>query len=175
MIIKLSKFMTVKGQVKHIQAPIELKNFAFNGKEYSVIKRTPVNLTISHIGERKVKVNGSAEVSLLIPCNRCLEDVTIPFEIDFHKEFDFKISDNDRIKELDETSYLDGYNLDLDLLIYNEMLIDFPMKVLCDENCKGICSICGINLNKDSCNCIADDADPRMARIQDVFNNFKEV
>lgn len=175
MIINLSEIMSVKGKIKHMQAPIELKNFTHDDITYPVANKTLVELTLSHIGERKVKVEGNAKVSLLIPCNRCLDDVEVPFVIDFEREFDFKTSDEDRIKELDETNYLSGYNLDLDLLVYNEMLLDFPMKVLCDEDCKGICSICGTNLKRGSCNCSAEPTDPRMSIIRDIFNNFKEV
>ena len=79
------------------------------------------------------------------------------------------------IKELDEKNYIDGYNLDVDKLLYNEILIGWPMKVLCSEDCKGICNTCGQNLNKGTCNCEDTSLDPRMSVIRDVFKNFKEV
>lgn len=175
MTINLSEIMSVKGQVKNIQAPFQLKSLTFENMEYTVVSSTPINLTLSHIGERKVKIQGETKVSLLIPCNRCLKEVVVPFDIEFNKEFDFRTSDEDRIKELDETNYLSEYDLDLDLLIYNEILLDFPMKVLCQEDCKGICSNCGANRNNESCDCKENDLDPRMAAIQDIFNKFKEV
>ncbi|HAJ39913.1 MAG TPA: DNA-binding protein, partial [Lachnospiraceae bacterium] len=43
------------------------------------------------------------------------------------------------------------------------------------EDCKGICSICGKNLNHGTCDCDHTDLDPRMAQIRDIFNKFKEV
>ena len=49
------------------------------------------------------------------------------------------------------------------------------MKVLCKDNCKGICSRCGANLNKGDCGCDTWVPDPRMAAIQDIFKQFKEV
>ena len=51
------------------------------------------------------------------------------------KELDFNDSDADRVKELDELNYIDGYNLDLDLLIFDEILIGFPLQVLCSPDC----------------------------------------
>ena len=71
--------------------------------------------------------------------------------------------------------YLIGFNLDIDRLIYGEILVNWPMKVLCRDDCKGICKVCGMNLNKGECNCQRTELDPRMAAIQDVFNKFKEV
>ena len=68
-----------------------------------------------------------------------------------------------------------GSNLDVDRLIYDEILVNWPMKVLCREDCKGICRKCGTNLNYKPCSCDRTEPDPRMAAIQDVFNQFKEV
>ncbi|HWT27780.1 MAG TPA: DUF177 domain-containing protein, partial [Mobilitalea sp.] len=75
----------------------------------------------------------------------------------------------------DETNYIIGYNLDVDILIYDEILIGFPMKLLCSEDCKGICKHCGTNLNEKTCDCDKTEYDPRMSVIRDIFNNFKEV
>lgn len=175
MIINLSEIMSVKGKVEHIDAPIDFKNFSLEGMEYPISSKTFVDLTITNLGERKVKIEGKAKVSLLIPCNRCLDDVETGFNLEFAKDLDLNYKSEDRIKELDETNYINGYNLDVDLLVYDEILIDFPMKVLCDEDCKGFCRVCGANLNKSSCNCENPDPDPRMSVIRDIFNNFKEV
>lgn len=175
MIVNLSEIMSVKGNVVKVQAPIELESFCMEGIEYPFADKSDVNLTITHFGDRKVKLEGEAKLSLLIPCNRCLEDVKTCFEIEFDKDLDFNQDSEERIKELDETNYVTEYNLDVDLLIYDEILIDFPMKVLCDENCKGFCKACGSNLNVKACECENTGSDPRMSRIQDIFNNFKEV
>ena len=68
-----------------------------------------------------------------------------------------------------------GYDLDVDELVYSEILVNWPLRVLCKEDCKGICSICGKNLNHGTCDCDHTDLDPRMAQIRDIFNKFKEV
>ena len=59
-----------------------------------------------------------------------------------------KQSDEDRVEDLDENDYLTGIDLDVDRLVYLEVLMNWPLKVLCRENCKGICSQCGKNLNQ---------------------------
>ncbi len=78
-------------------------------------------------------------------------------------------------EEMEDIDYLIGFDLDVDKLIYGEILVNWPMKVLCKEDCKGICKVCGMNLNKGNCDCQRTELDPRMAAIQDVFNKFKEV
>ncbi|MDF2951003.1 MAG: hypothetical protein K0S18_586 [Anaerocolumna sp.] len=175
MLINLSEIMSVKGKVEQIQVPIELEYFQMEEIKCPISKKSDVNLTITNMGERQVGLEGNAKVSLLIPCNRCLEDVETLFELNITKDLDFNHTEDDRIEELDETNYISGYNLDVDLLVYDEILLDFPMKVLCDEDCKGFCRVCGTNLNKDTCSCNEADPDPRMSVIRDIFNNFKEV
>ena len=86
-----------------------------------------------------------------------------------------KKSDTERVQDLDENDYLTGMDLDVDRLVYLEVLMSWPLKVLCREDCKGICSRCGKNLNKGSCGCAEEPKDPRMAAISDIFSKFKEV
>ena len=69
MIINLSEIMSVKGQVKNIQAPFELKSITYSGMECLVERSSQVDLTVSHTGERKVEIEGETEVDLLISCN----------------------------------------------------------------------------------------------------------
>ena len=78
-------------------------------------------------------------------------------------------------EESGEKSYVEGYNLNVDELVYDEILLNLPMKVLCKPNCKGICNRCGMNLNYGECGCDRESLDPRMSVIRDIFNNFKEV
>lgn len=66
----------------------------------------------------------------VIPCSRCLEDVSVRIDMDFEKSVDMKLSASEKIEELDEQNFIDGYNLDVDKLVYGEILINWPTKVL---------------------------------------------
>jgi uncharacterized metal-binding protein YceD (DUF177 family) len=105
------------------------------------------------------------------------ERVAERFEVgeEVEVEVDFNLSAEDRVNDLNETAYIDGYDLDVDRLVYEEILLGFPMKVLCQEDCKGICKVCGANLNQGECGCVRTEPDPRMSVIRDIFNNVKEV
>ena len=120
-------------------------------------------------------LTGEAEFSLMIPCDRCLEPVEVPFQLSIERTLDMNLTDEERIADLDEQPYLQGYNLDVDQLVRDELLLNLPMKVLCDEDCKGICNRCGANLNHETCDCDRSSLDPRMSVIQDIFKQFKEV
>lgn len=175
MLINLAKIMSTKGKIEQIEAPLELECVILDGVSYPVKEKNPVRLQITHLGNRKVNVEGETTVSLKIPCSRCLDDVETFFDIHISKNLDFNDTDEDRIKELDEANYISGYDLDVDVLVCNEIVIGFPLRVLCKEDCKGLCMVCGCNRNHETCDCDDTVLDPRMSVIRDIFNNFKEV
>lgn len=175
MLISLSEIMSTKDKVIQTSAPIELERFDYQGTSYEFAHKEPVNLTITHLGDRKVLIEGSTNISLKLFCSRCLKEIIYPMDIVVSKEIDFNLSEEERAEGLDETNYIIGYNLDVDTLIYDEILIGFPMKLLCSEDCKGLCKNCGTNLNEKTCDCDNFNYDPRMSVIRDIFKNFKEV
>jgi uncharacterized protein len=75
-------------------------------------------------------------------------------------------------EDMEEQSFLDGNIIDIDEMLYPEIFINLPTKVLCRDDCKGICRVCGKNLNQGECGCDTFVADPRMAAISDIFKNF---
>lgn len=175
MLINLSEVMSVKDKVKHIEVPFEKEAIELDGMKYQISKKSMVDLKIANLGDRKVSIKADAEICLLIPCSRCLEDVEVSFDIHFDKKADFRQTEDDKVDDINEMSYITDFDLDVDLLIYGEILLDFPLKVLCKEDCKGICNSCGKNLNKGSCECDLQPKDPRMAAIQDIFKNFVQA
>lgn len=175
MIINISEILSTPGKTEHYEVPIEMGTFDMNGMQYPFSKKVPVDLTVVNVGEREISIQGHIEAVLLVPCDRCLEDVPVSFSMDVDKVIDLKKTDEDRINDLDETSYIDHSSLDVDRLVSDELLIHFPMKTLCREDCKGICFKCGQNLNLGECGCDRESLDPRMSAIRDIFKNFKEV
>lgn len=175
MLINLSEIMSVPEKVVQMEVPIELTNFRCGNEQYEFARKSPVSLKIRNLGNRQVKIWGSISCSLNLPCSRCLTGVEVPFDIEVEREIDFTKTEEERAEELDETNYISGFNLDVDTLVYDEILIELPYQVLCKEDCKGLCKVCGQDLNSGECQCDREVLDPRMAVIRDIFNNFKEV
>ncbi len=175
MLINLTELFTREGKTRDYAPEIELKEFETPEGVLELSEKAPVALHIENTGDRTLEVSGSAELALSMPCSRCLDPVRVPFHLSFQRTLDMKLTQEERIANLDEQPYLQGYNLDVDQLVRDELLLNLPMKVLCDENCKGICNRCGANLNRETCGCDADPPDPRMSVIQDILKQFKEV
>ena len=109
-----------------------------------------------------------------IPCDRCLEEVEVPFDLFIAQKLVAPDrADQDALEE--QEAFMEGYSLNIDSLIDNEITTSWPMKVLCRPDCKGLCPVCGKDLNTGACGCDTFVPDPRMAAIMDVFNANKEV
>ena len=175
MLINLTELFTREGKTNDYAVELDCREFQIPQGICPVSDSKPVTFYIENVGDRTLVLSGEAEFTLMIPCDRCLEPVEVPFQLSIERTLDMNLTDEERIANLDEQPYLQGYNLDVDQLVRDELLLNLPMKVLCDEDCKGICNRCGANLNHETCDCDRISLDPRMYVIQDIFKQFKEV
>jgi len=120
-----------------------------------------------------VFIDGGIETVVSANCSRCLEPTKVPVNAKFRHTF---VPEKNRQKQEDELSSEDleyGYYeddvIDLDALIFEQIMLQMPIKVLCTDTCKGLCPHCGTNINRTSCDCHADFVDERLA----VLKKFK--
>ena len=175
MLINLTDVMSDRHETVDETVSLEMKDFRTKAGTFPIVERNPVHIRVEHVKGREMLIYVEAELAIAIPCDRCLEEVRQEFHLDVTKHVDLEVSDDKLTEELDESNFIDGYNLDVEKLLYNEILIGWPAKVLCREDCRGICSVCGQNLNEGSCDCEDTGLDPRMSVVRDLFKTFKEV
>lgn len=107
-------------------------------------------------------VQGTVKTQANLSCSRCLKafssDLEIPFEETYYR-------DGDTLSEglEDEASFYQGEKIELDDLIIGDLLLAIPMKPVCSSDCKGLCPICGNDLNVRQCQCRKEEIDPRLA------------
>ena len=158
MILDLSGVLSEQHTPVDETVPCTMEKFMVDGTAYQILSKSDARVMVEHVGEERLKVAGTCRLV-------------------FEREVGSQVSEtvSDKADELDENNYIDGYHLDVDRLLYNEILVGWPMRVLCSESCNGICNVCGQNLNEGACSCEDTRLDPRMSVIRDVFKNFKEV
>lgn len=152
----------------------DFDTFTYYGDKYSVIGKEPVILKISNTAAGKALVEGKGKVTFDMQCDRCLKSV--PKDVEF--EFSYEVYSPEQPCEdadEDEQNFMEGYELNVVSLVNNEILMSWPMKVLCKPQCKGICTVCGKDLNTGECGCDTFVPDPRWAALKDIFNANKEV
>lgn len=170
MLVNLSDVLTSEGmQVRKI-ADLEMTSFVSRMGSYEIIEKSPVSFTFTNIEDGKAVVEGSVRLKFRAECDRCLAEVPVILELDF----DRVVASPDVVteeEEIDDLSFMEGYQLNVETFVHNEIIGNWPAKILCSEDCKGICPRCGQNLNIKDCGCDTFVPDPRMAAIQDIFNS----
>lgn len=146
---------------------------AFGGEVYTVSEPAKVTMTLTKLDDQDYLATGHITTTLVIPCGRCTVDVISDVKAEFSKELKGVVLDGE---DEDLGEYLQGNLFDLEKFVLDEVYMNVPMKVLCNEDCQGICKSCGKNLNVAACDCEDDNVDPRLAGLKDLFNDrFKEV
>jgi uncharacterized protein len=118
----------------------------------------------------QVYFQGSVCGTVAVLCSRCLERVQDTFAADLRIVFlpadAYGTSDETaRDRFIDDLDlYLhDGVRLDLNPVVREYVIMAFPVQTLCRDDCVGLCQVCGINRNEQSCTCQEESGDPRFA------------
>jgi uncharacterized protein len=176
MLVNLSDVLTSEGRVVTREIPLEMTAFTNGMGTYSIIEKSPVAFTFSNIGVDKARVEGTCRIVFAAVCDRCLAEVPVTLELSFDRTvISPERETDDEDADADDQRFMEGYQLDTEALIYDEVIVNWPVKILCREDCKGVCPVCGQNLNERECGCDTFVPDPRMAAIKDIFNANKEV
>lgn len=172
--ISLSEVMNLSGNSKEFTVPVEMDSFSYDGGSYEFISKEPVSIKLNKVSPMTLRFLAQSRCVLSAECSRCLEPVELPFDINVDDELIIDGDGSACTRDDDEKlSFVKDFELDVDNFIKEELMIGFPLKVLCSEDCRGICPKCGANLNKGECGCDRTVLDPRMAKIRDLFPDMK--
>ncbi len=133
----------------------------------------PINVQgkIDNTG-RTLYVSGQVSTVLELVCDRCLKSFNYPLGIPLQEEY----ASSGIIQELakgdledKELRAFDGEFIDLKPAVEDAIILALPMKMVCSDDCCGLCSICGCNLNEGQCQCTDDIIDPRLAPLKKLL------
>lgn len=113
-----------------------------------------------------------AELPYVGECARCLDTVRGVFSLDFERTVvtEGMVSDERLEESVDEYIVLDNGRLVLDDAVREELLIDFPRKLLCSEDCEGLCPKCGKPKKEGDCGCVTKEIDPRLEVLKKLLD-----
>ena len=114
-----------------------------------------------------LEAKGKAKVNM--PCDRCLTPVLVEVTFNIEEHFSHTGRDNE------ETETFSGDQIDLTDFVRSGIVENLPMKVVCREDCKGLCPVCGKDLNEGDCGCDTTQFDPRFESLRALFNVDEEV
>ncbi|MGB8656687.1 MAG: DUF177 domain-containing protein [Candidatus Zixiibacteriota bacterium] len=133
-------------------------------------KPARVELTVSKSQDQLI-CRGKVTTPVVLGCSRCLT----PYERSFSADLDFVVNLSAEPEETD-TEEGDYYIADassaffgIDDLVREAVLLALPLKPLCSEDCKGLCPMCGTDLNRSPCHCVKRETDPRWDKLRGLL------
>jgi len=142
-------FATEAGEAFQVVAPIALQFDIFKDKA-------------------QFRLVGSVQTTLELTCGRCLEPFSLPVDSSFdlrYQPHSSNTGEGEREIEEDDltTAFYENETIDLSQLMREQFYLSLPMKPLCANDCRGLCVTCGVNLNRETCDCTNEWEDPRLA------------
>ncbi len=165
--LNLKDIILISGGSVPFDYQLDLTQLDFNGDH-------PVREPVKAVGEVRntagvLNLTATLTTNLHLTCDRCGES--------FQREKVVKVDslvadhlDNEISEDNDEILLLDGNELDLDDALTTAFILNMDTKILCREDCKGLCAGCGANLNYESCRC-RREVDPRFAVLASLLEN----
>lgn len=146
MVINLQQLYDIVGEKQIVDYAVTAEKLS-EVKGYSFARPVTVKGTIVNRAGIVI-LNYTAEFTLNAVCDRCLAE----FERDYKYDFEHILV---RSLNTDNEEYIvtESDSLDLDELAIMDILLQIPSKMLCKDDCKGLCPQCGTDLNYNECNC----------------------
>ncbi len=133
-------------------------------KSYSEFTQVPVVVKgrLFKVGD-DIRFEGNAKAALRLICDSCLTE--------FSKTIEFPVFGTFKRETDDDEDYLYSENvIDSESMVLSELLLNFPMRNVCRQDCKGLCVKCGHNLNISDCGCIRTEGNPEFEKLKALFD-----
>ena len=164
MLLGLSKIIDCPGQSVPFSTSIDLSDLRF-GTSYPVSESVVAEGVVRN-SAGVLMMTGSIRTCLHGVCDRC----TAPFDREVHLPLDVvlvtELADEDH--EDEKVFPLEGDSADLEDIIRTVFVLNMDSKLLCKDDCKGLCCGCGRNLNEEACTC-QKEIDPRLAALKQLL------
>lgn len=164
--LDLSELIKSSGAVIpfHYEEEIEVEGVAFLSPVIADFKFSNTS--------KSIIIEGELGTSISAECVRCLEHFPLPIHFAFQEaytrqELMLDAKGNLMTEDEDIRSVFEGHVLDLSEFLRQNIILALPPAPLCSPNCKGLCPICGKNLNEGECQCSKQKIDPRWQKLLD--------
>jgi uncharacterized protein len=144
--------------------PLELEPVVLGGETYRVLAPDGVAVAVDRIaGGFLVDVSVSAR--LYGACARCLQEGVVEV---FAEQEEFVPTSKEGWDESELSPFVEGTLVDVGGLTREAVVLAIPEQILCSSECKGLCPVCGRNLNKEECGCPREAVDERWSTLRDI-------
>ncbi|HHW66788.1 MAG: hypothetical protein PWP07_2626 [Epulopiscium sp.] len=165
MIVNVSKIIKIPDITMELSFEEKIDFIESSSGKIKLLKPVYFTGTIANDG-KVLYLKGNLSTVLELYCDRCTKPVETSLSINIEEKFSSEPIDEEEIHEINS-----GSEIDLTPIFIDAILLNIPMKIVCDTQCKGLCSQCGQNLNEGTCDCNQNEYDPRFAVLKTLFKD----
>ncbi|WNG56583.1 DUF177 domain-containing protein [Archangium gephyra] len=185
--VKIEEIRDTGLQVKK-EMSLESLEAALEGSSFRPLEPLAVSASLRKVSGG-VLLEGKFTSRVVAECKRCLTESKLELPVSFtlnlvpeslargeglrdkdEQEDDKGHGESGGSFALDDTDaeVFDGKVIDLEPIVREQVLLALPMNTVCREECKGLCTKCGQNLNDKACGCDTTFVDPRLAALKNI-------
>lgn len=164
MLLQLKEVFLNEGQRLDVDYSLPMNDFDIKG---GYPFKSPVKVSASAVNRASlVELKVKAVFDYTTRCDRCFDEIVKHFEFTFTHGLAVTLIDD----ENDDYIETPDYTLELDEVVVSDILLNLPSKILCSDDCKGICPECGKNLNRGECDCEKTQIDSRLEILKQLID-----
>lgn len=164
MLFELKSVFQNEGEEKKVNYKLDIADIDIDGV---FPFRTPIDVTATAKNRASlVSLTIRACFSYSRSCDRCSTDFTREMDMLFEHRLAQTLVDDGNDDYIETPDFI----LELDDIVISDILLSLPQKNLCKDDCKGLCQICGKNLNEGDCSCDKREIDPRLEMLKQFMD-----
>ncbi|WP_242826507.1 YceD family protein [Caldisalinibacter kiritimatiensis] len=151
---------------QEIDEKLTIDNISVNGRDLEILEPIEIKADIYNTDDG-IFLSGKLIYIYSENCARCLKEFKNKVETKISAKI---VGKNEDIDEYEVIIYHSEGKFNLEDIVITFVNLSLPMRVLCKDDCKGLCPKCGKNLNEGECNCEVDNVDPRLEKLKELFD-----
>lgn len=165
MVIDVSSILKEFGGRIDISDEIEIPKTEVYGCSYSFAGPVNVKGSVTNNGETLV-MKAECTGVMSTQCARCLRDIDVPIMFLVEETL---VQGEEMPEDFEDVIVFEGHTVSLDEIVVNNFIMNVSSRYLCKEDCKGLCTSCGADLNEGECGCNNEVIDPRWAALAEMI------
>lgn len=171
MLIDLTDIIKNENGKLSIKEYFDMPKVSFMGEEFAFSEPICIEGVILN-NSKALELNVTASGKASVHCARCGKPLTVSVSFPILETL---MREEEAAPEDDEVILYSGKEIELDDIIISNFLMNVPVKYLCRDDCKGLCPICGADLNETTCGCSKDTMDPRLEKLAEIMKSMTDT
>ena len=167
MLLNLADLPLRSGERYERVLSLELEPIVFGGTDYPVLVPGGVDVTVDRVTGGYL-VGVALDAKVYGACARCLGEAVVEVHAE---QQEFGPTAKRGWEETELSEFIEDLVVDIDGLAREALILALPPQIVCGEECRGLCGLCGKDLNKGPCGCSVDTSDQRWIRLKDLRLN----